>query len=252
MDDLFDEERQQREREERDETRRKTRKVLFSSNLELEKLNLKHKIINFVKILLSDRCGHCQKFAGMLPKGGLKSLFTNDCVLRRVLLQESWNLVDLRIEKKWVYSEVKGRLISVESGEATLQKIYTTKNAIEDYVASLERSFSSRLFNKLKFIKKLEDDDYNLLVERINLYNVSVKTYQLYYTHEKYVPTIITPFTVSGEFAVSEDISDNDLRNLLFYSSNYNMSRHAKFLSGGSVKWDSVMTKNVLNLLRKR
>lgn len=251
MDDLFDDEKHSKDSQDRDIPKR-SKKVLFTSNLEIEKLNLNKKIINYVKILLSDRCPHCQKFAGLLPKGGLRSLFTNDCVLRRVLLQEKWDVGKLRVDKNWVVNEMKDTLESQESGEASLQKIYTTKNAIEDHVSKLEKSFSSRIFNKLKFLKQIEEDGYNLLIERIVFFNVSVKTYQLYYTIEKYVPTIITPYTVSGEFAVSENISDDNLRNLLFYSSNYTAPKHEKYLSGGSVKWDSVMTKNVLKILKKK
>jgi hypothetical protein len=249
---MLEKEEQEREREEEESKKKQSRKKLFSSGMDIEEVQLRPKLVNYIKIYLSDRCPHCLKFSGMLFREGLKTLFLKDCVLRRALLQEKWDISELKVEMKYIYDSRHSELVKTELGKASLEKIYTTKTAVEKLVRDLERQVSLRDNYNLIHLLQLEREGFNLLVERIYFINASVLTEELRYAYSTTVPFIIAPLALQGEHAVSEYTTERDLRALLFHSSEYNLSRHSTFEKGKKVDWDSVLAKNVLKATRGR
>lgn len=233
-----------------DDQRQKKSKYrsLFDLETEYEPIQLRKSLVYRGLILLSDRCPHCINFSGLIQKGGLETLFANECVLRRVLLDENWKLGNLKVSYKKQYNSMKGEIERVEKGHAYMEKYYNPKLIIDKLYYKLAHDFHEFDLIKVKNLETAIDKGVNLCVERIDFYNVSIMGQILYRYFEDSVPYIFTKFTVGGEKGISEHIPEIELKKMLFYTRDYNPLRHAKLLSGKTAQWDSVFRKNVLGM----
>jgi hypothetical protein len=163
---------------------------------------IKERLVYEARMYISYKCTHCINFTGMVYGVGLTSLFSRNCVLKRVLLKNNWDLSKLQIKKNWQYNEKKESLELGEIGLAILERHYSPITELDNLKKELLKNFDRKITKKIQKMTEILDSKVNICTERIQFFEISKSTHYLYSTYENAVPILQTPFTLSesGEF----------------------------------------------------
>ena len=179
---------------------------------------------------LSDKCNSCCELAGIEKGKGLKSIFTNECKLRSILMKNDFDI---------------SKLTFIDNGWAYLDRTIVVDAYIRSLKQRLNHHFTFKLFKEYEEFKAYQQRNIEYVIDRMFFVNPSVNPTFSISMGVLYLPAVISPFAqMYLEEGIHPATPTSELEKCLF-GGEYRLVYHEKREKGAEPIWAYVFERKM-------